>query len=257
VAWSVVQSATAVLDGSATISKAFTTANVSAGNKILVAVSAYNAAATSVHDGASNAWTQIGAKQLSQCNVSLWALDVPAGDVGTKPTITATATGAGSVGIVIAEVSGLLAGNTTAMCDGALASISGTATGSTGSPAYSSAAANEYLVSVYGDDENATTTWTAPGAPWTALPGQNATFSENIALAYTNSTGGSETGAWSQTGGSDWAVLTVAFQLAPAGTDSGPNSPSTGTDLGGGTGSWTSPGNITADDGSAATWAVV
>lgn len=42
-----------------------------------------------------------------------------------------------------------------------------------------------------------------------------------------------------------------------AALNSGPNSCTSGTDLGGGTGSWSNPGNITADDGSAATWAVV
>lgn len=217
-AWSRLQSATNVTDSSATCAVAFSTANVQAGSKILAAVSAFNAATTSVKDGAGNNWTQIGVRALSSCNISLWALDTPAGDVGTKPTITATATGAGAVGLVIQEVSGLLTGNTTAMCDGTLASISGSTAGSTGSPAYSSALPNEYQVSVYGDSEATTITWTAPGAPWTTEPGQNATFITNIALAYKNSVGGAESGAWSVSGtGSSWAVLTVAFQLAGGG----------------------------------------
>jgi hypothetical protein len=68
--------------------------------------------------------------------------------------------------------------------------------------------------------------------------------------------GGTVTMSWTQF--SDfWGGVAFEVLAAAAGTDSGPNSPSTGTDLGGGTGTWTSPGNITADDGSAATWAVV
>jgi hypothetical protein len=79
---------------------------------------------------------------------------------------------------------------------------------------------------------------------------------------------GTTTMAVTDTGGLTWTPLAQAnasnqeyagvwVAQVPSGSTSGPNSPSTGTDLGGGTGTWTSPGNITADDGSAATWAVV
>jgi hypothetical protein len=72
-----------------------------------------------------------------------------------------------------------------------------------------------------------------------------ATVSVQVSWTYTSGT----------SNGTDNAVFLAAFK--PGLATSGPNSPSAGTDLGGGTGSWTSPGNITADDGSAATWAVV
>ena len=68
------------------------------------------------------------------------------------------------MGILLQEVSGLLAGNTTAMADGTLASLGGVgSSGSTGSPSYTSTASSEFLVSVYGDD-GGPLTWTKPAA---------------------------------------------------------------------------------------------
>ena len=76
--------------------------------------------------------------------------------VGTKPTITATWASGGGLGLVVQEVSGLLAGNTTAMVDGTPGTLTGSTT-STGSPTYSSTAANEFLVSAYADIGNGVT----------------------------------------------------------------------------------------------------
>jgi hypothetical protein len=93
VAWSVIQSA-----GSASTAAAFTkavtfsTANLSSGTKIiaLVAVSSFSGAAsiTSVKDGAGNALTLIKSGSSGTGNIEmtgLFALDTPAGDVGSKP----------------------------------------------------------------------------------------------------------------------------------------------------------------------------
>lgn len=220
--WNRLQSASAAVTEPGSVT--FTTANLSSGTKIIVAVSYWHGSAvsiTTVKDGAGNNWTKIGAQALgdNQGENSLWALDVPAGDVGTKPTITATGSGGtgGDMAILAQEVSGLLAGSTTAMCDGTLASVSGTATGSTGSPSYSTGASGEYLVAMYGDDSGANT-WTIPSGYTGDPAGLNANATENIQIAYANSAGGTEAGAYSISGNvAGWAVLLVAFKLAAGG----------------------------------------
>lgn len=213
--------------------------HVAAGNKIIAAVTIAdisNATATcgSVKDAALNSWTKMGAQTYANTGatqggeVSIWALDVPAGDVGISPVLTATASGTGSIAVAIlaCEVSGLLPGNTTAILDGSPAGLSGTGgQTSTGSPAYSSTASNEFLTTIYGDVGNGTT-WANP-AGWqgaTAGPGSagavtgiNNSGACDIELAYKNSTNGAETGSFGISGSSSaWACLTVAFQLAAA-----------------------------------------
>lgn len=253
-AWSHIQSATNGADGASSIAKAFTTANLTDGTKILAAVSAFAASTTSVHDGASNALVSMGAATVGNCHLSLWAMDTPAGDVGIKPTITASAPGAGAIGIVIQEIGGLLAGNTTAILDGTAAAATGTSS-TPATPAYASAAAGEYLVSVYGDPETNTTTWTPPGSPWATDPGQNGTFITSVGISYKDSTGGTESDGYTINNSESWAILMVAFQLASTNPTSGPNYAGSGSSGAGGSGSWSNPGNAGGSpDASYATW---
>jgi hypothetical protein len=117
----------------------------------------------------------------------------------------------------------------------------------------------QYLAYAFGDTGQGVT-FTLPAGYTGDAHNVNGSTNNDIAIGYKDSTGGTETGTWTLGAGSfgnpdPWGLIMAAFKLA--GTLSGPNSPGTGTDLGGGTGTWTSPGNITADDGSAATWAVV
>jgi hypothetical protein len=256
VSWSVLQSNSANSTSGSTPGVAYTTANLSSGTVLICAVSCFNAKTNSVTDASANSFTKIGAVLLggseSNGETSLWAIATPAGDVGAKPVITALLDNSSAgVGILIQEVSGILA-----TADGT-AGTSTAATGTNTSPSYSSTAAGEYLVAA-GGDNGGPETMTQLGSGYTAdAKNLNNNSAANILVDYKNSSGGSESDGWSSgviSAGFAGAVL-VAFQLA--GTLSGPNSPSTGTDLGGGTGSWSNPGNITADDGSAATWAVV
>jgi hypothetical protein len=83
----------------------------------------------------------------------------------------------------------------------------------------------------------------------------NTGTSNPTSYRFGNFAGGTLTSAW--TIFYDDIGLSSTGYIGPFGSISGPNAASSGTDLGGGTGSWTSPGNITADDGSAATWQVV
>jgi hypothetical protein len=214
VAWSVVQSASGTV-AFTSVSATFAS-NVSAGNKIIVAASIGGTAApaiTSVKDGAGNNWTQLGAASEGNARVYLYALDVPAGDVGTTPTITATWSGSGGgIGLVIQEVSGLLPGNTTAMIDGTAATLTGT-TASTGSPSYSTGAASEYLVSVYGDFGTGFTVVVAGG--WTGdAHNVNGSMNSNCLIEYKNSTGGSETDGFTTADTGGWAIVEAAFKLA-------------------------------------------
>jgi hypothetical protein len=228
VAWSVLQSKEADTGGSAlsSLTVTFTTANVTAGSKIIVAVACASSPAitcTGVADAASNAWTLIKRQALPAFGeTSLWALDVPAGDAGTKPALTATLSGTGGAVMIAQEVSGLLAGNTAAMCDGTPVSASGTGGTSTGSPAYSTAAANEYLVSIYGDDGSGAT-WTVPAGYTGDANGVNASTIDDLQIASKNSTGGSEASSYGITSsGQGWGQIVVAFQLATGGGGASP-----------------------------------
>src|SRR6185437_2873464 len=203
----------------------FTTANVSSGTKLIAAAavsdqSGLGSTTSSVKDAALNSMTLIGRKSAGSptaVDVSLWAMDTPAGDVGTKPTLTATATNNSQISILIQEVSGLLAGNTTAMADGTLGSNTGTGGASTGSPTYSSTALNEYLVSVYGDD-GGPETWTKPAGTTSDPNSVNSNAHADCAIAYTNSTNGAEAGSWALTGTSaQWCTLLVAFKISGGG----------------------------------------
>jgi hypothetical protein len=176
--------------------------------------SAQSGSCVSVKDGSGNSFSKL-AEVTSPADgtsakvfASVWVLATPAGDVGTTPTFTATPNALGTFagGILVQEISGI-----TVNTDGTIASASGT-TSPTGTPAYSTAAANEYLLNYYADTGDADT-WTAP-AGWTLDPNNSNSSNAGQAVAYKNSTGGSETGSWSYApAGSSWVQFIVAFQL--------------------------------------------
>ena len=112
--WALVQSNSAG-SGSASPAVAFTTANLSAGTTEICYATSYAGTTTGVSDG-TNAFIKIAAISNGGGEVSCWALNTPAGKVGTKPTITATQSGnTGSSGILIQEISGLAVGATLAL----------------------------------------------------------------------------------------------------------------------------------------------
>lgn len=227
--WAVVQSASTDLDpGTAAVTYS---SNVSSGTKLICYIctgGGGNPQVTAVKDGALNAMTKVGSAFLngSAANgeLSIWAMDTPSGDVGTKPTITATqAGGSQSFGMVIQEVSGLAAGNTlAAMVDGTAATHTGSisSNGSVTCGTYSSAAANEFLVALGGDNEASTITWAVPTGSTTYTRDAHAVNASGVfdcVPAYGNSSGGSETGSFALTGvgtATPWATVMVAFQIA-------------------------------------------
>jgi hypothetical protein len=221
-AWSRVQSAAGSTSGGvqATLTVSYGS-NVSAGNKLiaLATTDASGGTPTSVKDGAGNSFTLVGQAGVSATNavcVTLWAIDVPAGDAGTKPAITYTHSQIGDMSLLIQEVSGLATGNTlAAMVDGTAGTATGT-TSPTTSPTYSSTAANEYLVCCFGDNLFGDT-YTDPSG-YTADPNNiTATTVNHVAICYENSTNGAESGQYSFTGtGMAYGVILVAFKLAAA-----------------------------------------
>jgi hypothetical protein len=200
----------------------FTTANLTPGTKIIAVFSAsanMSGATITVKDGAGNSFTQIATKALNNAATNgqayIYAIDTPAGDAGTKPTITVTSTVAAEISLLIQEVPGLATGTTlAAMVDGTPGTGFGNATGATGSPTYASAVSGEYLVAVYGDN-GGPTTWAKPAALTSDPASINSNSVADIALAYGSSTGGTEAGSWSLSGtGTPWATFLLAFQVS-------------------------------------------
>jgi hypothetical protein len=170
---------------------------------------------TQVQDGSANSWVQLGAAANANQQTSLWALDTPAADAGTAPALTATFSVSAAGSIVIEEVSGLQAGATAAaMLDGTAATLTG-ATQNPGSPTYTSTAASEYLICVYGDAGTSVTATQHAG--WTIDANSvNTSANAGCCVEYKNSTSGSETDGWTTSAASQWTLVEAAFLLASA-----------------------------------------
>jgi hypothetical protein len=184
--------------------------------------------------------------------------------VGAKPNIILTMTDHDpSPSMLVQEVSGLLAGNTTAMADGTPGAVQSSGTTSPASPAYTSTSANEYLVILYGD-QGGGVTWTNPSGYTGDANGINGSGNADIQIAYKNSTGGAESGAYTLSGTVAYGIILGAFKLpgggvtvtagAGGGTGAalnpsvvisnvlvGPRYAGGAADLGGGSGSWGTP----------------
>ena len=224
-AWSVLQSASFNSTTGVTSATATFGTNLSSGSKLIVYVgygSGGGLVINSVSDG-TNGFTQVKTGGLSAFLLAdVWVLDTPAGDVGTKPTITVTPSSSCALGFIVQEVTGLASG-TSGSLDGTpgLADSASGASSPTTSPTYSSAASNEYLVSLYVDG------YAAGGTPHWAVPaGYTADANSiqnngvaNVAVGYKNSSNGSESAAWSFTVATTeaWTVILGAFKLAAAG----------------------------------------
>lgn len=224
-AWSVLQSTSVAANGTGALSQAVAyTSNVSSGTK-LIAVVSVSAAITSggftgIQDGSGNQMTRVAFIEASsggsECLV-VYAMDTPAGDVGTKPTLTASwTTTTADASMLIMEVSGLLVGNTSAMWDGTPATTEVLATASTSQPSYSSTLANEFLLVAIGDN-GGPQAYTAPGGYSTSASNVSNNSFADAGVAWKNSTGGAESGTWTFTGTlTGTAFVVVAFNLASA-----------------------------------------
>lgn len=224
-AWSVLQSASS---GPVTTATAVATpaAGLTAGSKLIAFVMlnmnfAATANASSVKDASNNSFTLVANTTTGSTVVnfpplaSIWALDTPAGDVGTTPAITATLpTGFNAGFITVHEVTGLASG-TTAALDGTAGTSLQASAASYSQPAYTSGATNELLYSIAaeGGDNNAYTLATGYTADAHNTAGN---FTVEAQVYYKNSTGGAESGTWTGATGNEVALLVVAFQLPAA-----------------------------------------
>jgi hypothetical protein len=225
-AWSWLQSCISPDSGAAgSCTATFTTQNLSSGSTLIAFVAVPSSAGalgtcSSVKDGAGNSFVKIGENSQGAAgggvDGSIWALNTPAGDAGTKPAITATASdSACTPAVLVQEVSGIATGNTAGqLADGSMGWLGGTAAGSSGPPSYGSSASSEYLVYFYVDDGFGTAN-TPPGSPWTADPdNRSGSTNSDVSVAYKNSTGTTETGTWTTpAAGTDWGLGMIAFLL--------------------------------------------
>ena len=233
--WNIIQQASTAATASSSASVAATYgqagstpssgANLSSGSKLIACVGYSGAGITisSVKDGAGNTMTQVAFLANTHSNVSgvgIYAMDTPAGDVGSKPAITATFSSSSTQGsIVIFEVSGLATGNTlAAMIDGgAAATTSFAAAGTYADPAYTTHAAGEFLIAVLADD-GGPQSFGQPGAYSLAANSVNNNSNANCCVAYLSSSNGAESGTWTVTGTQTFTELAVAaFLLGAAG----------------------------------------
>lgn len=213
--WSVLQSNSTAQTPAATTFAATYSSNLGSGNVLLAAVSLSGARTiSSVKDGANNSFTLIGTVNLnnssSQGVCALYALATPSGDVGIKPTITATLSSSTVGSIWIAEVSGIQA-----VTDGSAATAFGAAGACT--PTYSDTAASEFFITVFGDNGGPETSSVTGG--WTVdSKSINTNADANCVVAYGNSNNGTETNAWTSTGSTtQCGAVAVAFKLSSGG----------------------------------------
>jgi hypothetical protein len=213
VAWARVQSKNNNVAASTTLTITFTGTPVT-GNKIAVFVTCVNGTTVStVKDGNLVSLTQ-GASAVNATNVACYVYfyDVPA---TPSTTFTVTASGSSNLAGDALELSGLLAGNTTACIDGACGTLSGTTTPA--APTYSSTLAGEFLFTYFGDWGN-TATCTVPSGLTLDTNSINTSANANACVGYGNTSGGSDPTSWSYTTtGNQWAAFTGAFKLAAGG----------------------------------------
>jgi hypothetical protein len=234
VAWLWLQSASAVPSAGTSASVAFSTANLSSGSTV-VATAAISALTGSGITGISmtcGGTSMVAIKSVtsgsggSECVTVLFALNTPAGQVGTKPTVTVSWTNNGEAAILAQEVSGLATGATlAALADGTPGGTTGTGGASASCGTYSSSVTGEYLVAIYGDN-GGTANYTIPGgysADTHNVTGNNSRA--NIGIAYKNSTGGAESATYTLAGSpGQWATNFVAFKVtAPTAVTSRPS----------------------------------
>lgn len=226
--WAVLQSGSNTVTSGGNGTFTFSTANLTSGSKIIcwvvVSLSGITEPVTAVKDGSNNALTQLASVPPgvgTNTWVELWAMDTPAGDAGSKPTLTATALPNFGITMLVEEVTGLLAGNTSAMLDGTPATNTGTNSPATNG-AYSSTAVNEFLAGCYGDPGDGVTVSNSTGyTPDTA--NVNASNFATCFVSYKNSTNGSESASWALSGAATdgWKTILAAFKLAGGGGGGG------------------------------------
>ena len=230
-AWNRIQSVSGNNGSGTTLGVTFTTANLSAGTK-LIAYCMVDGGATlsTVKDGAGNTFASMASKAAGDgSTLTILELDTPAGDVGTKPTITLTITGTnGGLAMLVQEVAGLVRGTTAAvvldgtagLSNGSFVSVS---TGSATLASYTSSVPGEYLVAAYADNgDSSGSSQTTPTGYTADTHNVAGNSNADLGVFYRGSSGAAEAPAsisvTALNSGHtyDWATIFVAFRLALA-----------------------------------------
>jgi hypothetical protein len=213
-AWARVQSKSA--NGISTTVTATLGSTPTVGNKLIALVSFGGNSGldfTSVKDANAVAFTQLAdlhTLDAGDVRIGLYAVDVPA---TPNAAITLLCTGSSDLSILVQEISGLLAGNTSAMLDGTVATSHGGTTTYT-APTYSSTAANEYLLAGYVDN-GGPMTWAVANSYVADANSINTSSQDDNVIAAKNSGNGAEASPFTLSGtATGWSSLLVAFKIA-------------------------------------------
>ncbi len=225
--------------------------SVTAGNRLVVEVAAYNSSKpsiTAVTDTAGDTFTQLSSTTAPDGTVLTTWTAVVTYSGGTQPTITATAGAASDLGITALEYAGLSTANGAAVLDSSV-SASGT-TGTTAATVSSGATAaaghtNELALGLYADSGYSDTLTTGSG--WTLRSNVSPvstveTFTEDE-LLNNGATATATVGTGAKT---PWALTTLLLKPASATPPTAPSTPSSVTATAGNgsaTVSWTAPDN--------------
>jgi hypothetical protein len=212
-----------------TFAVTFTTKNIVAGNRIVVAVAAWNSAATTVTSVTDSALNQYAKDkdvvESDGTHLSIWSAPITAGG-GTKPTVTAHASGSTAEWAMwVHEYSGLL-GGTAGYTDGTNSHVA-TATSpfTSGASVPAPGAAGEIAFGFYGDGGNNVTTigvsagWTQRG---TSIQGTASTAEGACEDQITVAGTGSNASFTLSTTGNPAGALVVVYKLALSAIGLGP-----------------------------------
>jgi Domain of unknown function (DUF1929)/Fibronectin type III domain len=196
-------------------------ANLTAGNRLIVEVGVWNSAkatAAKVTDSAGDAFTELTHFTASDgTEMSVWSAPVTAG-AGSRPTVTATPTSTADVGIGVMEYSGLSTATGTAVVD-----QSAVATGKTTAAAVVTTAAtppttapNELVVGFYADSGFEDTLMARMGFAGRIDLSPTGNMELLTEDALTGATGATPAASVHSNAATIWLMATIVFKPAPA-----------------------------------------
>jgi RHS repeat-associated protein len=195
-------------------------ANVTNGNRIVAVVGVWNngATASGVTDSAGNTYTKVaGLVGSDGTEETIWTAPITAG-AGTRPTVTATASGTADIGIAVSEYSGLsTAAGSAAVDQSAITSgtSSGAATVSSGATPATTAgdelAVGGYVDSGFGDTLSYGSGWTGRVNVSPASDMELATEDQAVGK------GATPNAQVSTSASSSWLMATAVFKGASTG----------------------------------------
>src|SRR3954452_16144090 len=232
------------------------TANVTAGNRIVVEVGVWRAAgatASAVTDSAGNTYTELTHFTASDnTEMSVWSAPITAGG-GTRPTLTVKPSASADVGATVLEYSGLSTAAGIAAVDQSAhaTATTGAAAAVSSGPTAPTSAAGELAVGFYADSGFSSTLVPDPAYRVRANvspAGDMQMLVQDQVLAGAGATPNPITGTGANT---PWLAATIVFKSAapggPATAPATPGAPAASAGDGQATVSWTAP-----DDGGSA-----